>query len=183
MRILAVDPSLTGTGICLGDTHPTDPSAPYVCTIKPPAKLDSIQRLRFIRDVVADYIRDGISHPVDLIVMEGPAYGTQGSKGQSGHHERAGLWWMLREAYDLRDIPVAIVTPTSLKMYATGKGNAPKDDVLIQAVRRLPIQLMNNNEADSATMWCMAADHYGMPLVQMPQEHRRGLEKIQWPTL
>lgn len=180
MRILAVDPSLTGTGTCIGDAGPV---VPYVSTIKAPAKLDSIQRLRYIRDIVADDCREAASHPVELVVMEGPAYTTQGSKGQAGHHERAGLWWMLRESYDLRDLPAVIIPPTSLKKYATGKGNASKDEVLIQAVRRLPIQLTNNNEADAAIMWCMAADHYGAPLVQMPAAHRAALDAIDWPEL
>lgn len=173
MRFLAVDPSLTGTGWCYGTLGTV---APVVGTVEPPAKLDDIQRLRFIRDSIADLMVPG---GLELLVMEAPAFSSRTGKP----HERAGLWWMIREAADLRDIPVALPTPGQLKKYATGKGGAHKDVVLIQAVRRLPIQLTNNNEADAAVMWCMAADHYGTPLVQMPAAHRAALDAIDWPEL
>lgn len=175
LRILAVDPSLTGTGWCYGGTdHAGTP--PAVGTVEPPSGLDDIQRLRFIRDIVANLLHDG---GAGLLMMEAPAFSSRTGKP----HERAGLWWMIRETADLRDIPVATVTPGQLKKYATGKGGADKDTVLIQAVRRFPIQLMNNNEADASVMWCMAADHYGAPLVQMPAAHRVALDAVDWPAL
>lgn len=168
--VVALDPSLTGFGMA---------TTGRAFTFKPPKGLDGIQRLRCLRDEVA--AAWGSLHGAPLyIVMEGPAYGTQGTKAQAGHHERAGLWWMIREAVDLRDLPITIVPPTSLKKYATGKGNAPKDEVLIQAVQRLPIQVLNNNEADAAVMYAMAMDHLGSPIAAMPAKHREALQAVQW---
>ena len=76
---------------------------------------------------------------------------------------------------------VVEIPPTSRAKYATGKGNAGKAAVLAEAIRRLGYQGHSNDEADALWLYAMAADHYGFPLVAMPEVNRSALDKIVWP--
>jgi crossover junction endodeoxyribonuclease RuvC len=121
----------------------------------------------------------------DVVAVEGPSYGS-GTKGrQSGHHERAGLWWLVTHTL-LRasGTPFAVIPPASAKKYASGKGNCGKADMLIAAVRRMPgVDVKDDNEADALWIASMAADRYGCALVAMPQANRAALEAVEWPGL
>lgn len=115
----------------------------------------------------------------DLAVIEDYAYGTS-NNGTAAIHEWGGVarLWLHRHG-----IPYVLVSPTTLKMYATGKGNAPKDDVFAAALRRCP-DIQNNDAADAWWLWQMAAAHYDLTgAIPMPEQHRRALEKVEWPDL
>ena len=87
------------------------------------------------------------------------------------------------------------IPPASLKMYATGKGNASKDAVLAAAIRRYPdVEFDGNDAADALILAAMGADHLGFPLVSktpsgrksratLPARNREALGKIDWPLL
>lgn len=51
--------------------------------------------------------------------------------------------------------PTLLLTPAALKKYATGKGNAGKELMLVEAVKRLGYDGHDNNEADA--LWLAAA--------------------------
>ncbi|NUS59160.1 MAG: hypothetical protein HOV66_30530, partial [Streptomycetaceae bacterium] len=77
---------------------------------------------------------------------------------------------------------VVEVTTGGVKKYATGKGNAGKDEVLAAVVRRYPdVEVSNNNEADALVLRAMGCDHLGQPLAVVPQTHRAALDKVAWP--
>jgi len=164
VKIIGIDLSLRSTGIA-GDG--------WADRIGPPAKLLGIGRLRYIRSAVLDYAR-----PADLVVLEGPSYGSAGA----GQHERAGCWWLVYDAVAAIDIPVAVVPPACRARYACGRGNASKDEVLTAAVRRYPdVDITNNDEADALILAAMGADHIGQPWVTVPALHRKGLDGCAWP--
>jgi Holliday junction resolvasome RuvABC endonuclease subunit len=121
----------------------------------------------------------------DVVAVEGPSYGSGTNGRQSGHHERAGLWWLVTHTLLRRQaIPFAVITPASCKKFASGKGNCGKADMLIAAIRRLPdVDVKDDNEADALWLAAMAADRYGCPLVTMPQAHRAALDVVDWPAL
>lgn len=121
----------------------------------------------------------------DVVAVEGPSYGSGTNGRQSGHHERAGLWWLVTHTLLRRQaIPFAVVAPASLKRWGTGKGNASKDAVLIAAIRRFPgVDVTDNNEADALFLAAAAADWYGCPLVTMPTVQRAALEAVEWPLI
>lgn len=112
----------------------------------------------------------------DLAVIEGPSYGSKGA----GTWDRAGLWWMVVDSLLGNHIPVAIVPPTCRARYATGKGNADKDLVLAETVRRFD-RVLGNDEADALILAAMGCDWLGSPVVTMPAAHRTGLDKVAWP--
>lgn len=167
-KVLGLDLSLTSPGLAGNG---------WADTLKPPAKLRGVERMGWIRGAITDRYLTGVA----LVVVEGPSYGNQA--GQSGHHERAGLWWLIRYTLHRRAVPVAVVSPASLKMYATGRGNAGKDDVLREVTRRFDWFQGDNNAADATILHTMGADHLGHPPVGMPKTNRNALAKCDWPDL
>jgi crossover junction endodeoxyribonuclease RuvC len=164
VKVIGVDLSLRSTGVA-GDG--------WADRIVPPAKLLGIGRLRYIRSAVLNYAR-----PADFIVLEGPSYGSTGA----GQHERAGLWWLVYDALTAVDLPVAVVPPACRARYATGRGNATKDAVLLAAARRYPhVDIDGNDEADALILAAMGADHLGEPWAIVPALHRKGLDGCAWP--
>src|SRR5690606_27950883 len=118
----------------------------------------------------------------DLVVVEGPSHG---HARQGGQHDRAGLWWLIVEALAaVQEVPVAEVPPATLKRYATGKGNADKDSVLLAVARRWPhVEIVGNDTADALALAAMGADHLGQPIAAMPATHRAALDKVDWPEV
>lgn len=164
-RVVGVDPSLTATGIATRDGCST-------ITTKPGGWASDLHRLQFIAAAVRTVARDA-----DLVVIEGLAFMSKNGKAS----DRAGLHWLIRDRLDAAGVRVAVVTPTARAKYATGKGNAGKDAVLIEVVRRLPIHVADNNEADAAVLLAMGLDHLGEPLAPMPATHRAALDAVVWP--
>src|ERR1035441_4124210 len=173
-RITGLDLSLTSTGfarICGGDT-----ALARLRTLK----RDGHSRLEFLLAEIACRVRDA-----DLVVVEGPSYGSQA--GQKGHHERAGLWWLVTHMLWRQGLPYAVVPPAVVKKYATGAGGglkAGKDQVLAAVIRRYPdVPVDGNDQADALVLAAMGADHLGCPLATVPKEHRAALASVIWPAI
>lgn len=172
MIVVGLDLSLTSTGVArvnglfLGTAS--------VDRIRP--KSTGHERLQQIVETCLT-----LTGSADLIVVEGPSYGSA-SGSQRGHHERAGLWWMVTHALWAADRKVAVASPAAVKTYATGKGNASKDEVLTATVRRfLGVSVSGNDEADALVLAAMGADHLNEPITTMPAGHRKALSKVEWP--
>jgi Holliday junction resolvasome RuvABC endonuclease subunit len=131
-----------------------------------------------------DYLLAGVdawTHDSDLVAMEGPSYGSMSGRG---HHEGAGLWWLVAHRLYRAGRQVAVVSPSALKIYATGRGNAGKDEVLAAVVRRYPAApVEGNDQADALVLAAMCAHHLGSPLVSLPQKQVRALASVDWPAL
>jgi hypothetical protein len=69
-----------------------------------------------------------------------------------------------------------------VKLFATGKGNAPKDVVLTAAIQKLQYAGNDHNEADALWLLEMAVQHYHS-LPPHGEYQDRALEPISWPTL
>ncbi len=168
-KVVGLDLSLTSTGVaCAWPRGAYDTSR-----IKPGEKLRGHQRLALLLDRIGLVATD-----VDLVVVEGPAFGAKGS----AYHQLAGLWWMATHELWKRDVPLAVASPAAVKQYATGRGTAGKDDVLMAVARRFPDFNGGNDEADALVLAAMGADWFGMPLVTIPAAHRKALDKVEWPT-
>ena len=175
MRIVGIDPSLTATGIAATTTN--DPAVTFTETITSPRR--GHERLSRILEEINTWTRIA-----QLVVIEGPAYGSAAGARQQGHHERAGLWWLITHDLWRKHIQVAVVDPVSRIRYATGKGRAGKDEVLAAVIRRYTqIEVANNNEADALVLAAMGAHHAGFPLIEVPATHRIALAKVAWPDI
>lgn len=172
MRIVGLDLSLASTGYAVAQG-----GTATVGTLS--TKLTGYDRLGWLREQILR-----VALPMDqdepaLVLVEGPAYNQQG--GQKGHHERAGLWWLVTWELHRSRLPIAVVSIGSLKIYATGKGNASKDAMMLATARRFEWFDGDNNAADALWLAAMGADHLGMPLVEMPAVNRAALGKVAWP--
>lgn len=163
-RILALDLSLTRTGVCLdGPTH---------CI--PAANLRGMERIdHIVRQVQA------LARGADLVVIEGYSFG---SKGRSVF-DVAELGGCVRFLLHRLGVPYVDVPPATLKKYASGKGNAPKDAMIASAIRRFGFPGSDNNEADSYLLWCMARHAYRQPIAGVPKAQAAVVDAVTWPAL
>lgn len=164
MKVVGLDLSLTATGIarCDGWTE----------TIKTRTE-DGDRRLTVIRD----HIRSIAHTPLaELAVIE----------DLPKHAHGAGITGMVqgtaRVALADLGVPYVLIIPSVLKQYATGKGNATKPDMRMALYQRATLDLRDDNQVDAWWLRAMALDHYGQPVVQVPQSHRAALTKVQWPN-
>lgn len=166
-RVVGIDPSLTATGVAhwWGELH----------TYTPRKGLTGVARIRDIRAQLYT-----CTQSADFVVIEGPAYSRQLG---AGHHEAAGLWWAIVDLVHTRGTPYAVVPPTTLKRYATGKGNATKPDMRVAWLKRTGEDVRDDNAVDAAWLRAMGMNHLGCPVVEVPNTHRAALGKVAWPEV
>jgi crossover junction endodeoxyribonuclease RuvC len=170
-RVIGLDLSLTSTGFATPDG---------ACRITSKgSRGDSItQRHERLNRLLLRIME--LAHEADLVVIEQPAY----SRTQGSQHDRSGLWWLVVDALLYRSVTVVEVAPTARARYATGRGNASKDEVLAAVVRRYPdVAINGNDEADAYVLMAMGLDHLGCPVVEVPKAHRAALDKVDWPEV
>ena len=178
--VIGIDPSLTGTGIAVLRTASViEPSA--TCTIGSKGHRDDtftarLQRLEQLTDQITEHAAGA-----ELAVIEYPTL-SQGRQG--GHLDRHGLWWMILARLHDWEVPVAVVTASARACYATGRGNAAKDQVLAAVVRRYPtVDVQDNHQADALVLASIGARHLGVPVEEsLPRTHLRALDKVAWPA-
>ena len=177
MRIVGLDLSLTATGVAIVSSRVT------VHTVTSKGSKDATldQRAERLAGLVGDTLygaRCGaLGVKADLVVIEQPAF----SRTTGHHHDRSGLWWLVVDAMRVNSFPVVEVTPSGLKKYATGRGNAGKDEVLLAVARRFPdVEVTNNNEADALVLAAMGARYLGRPIDDMPKSHLTALDAVRW---
>lgn len=172
MNVLALDLSLTSTGIAL-----TSGATDKVTT-------NAADRL----EVRLEQIVNGIGwaldscctdkQAADLVVIEDMVTASKFAGSVAPVHGAVRLWlWKL-------PLPVALVAPASLKLYATGKGNSNKDAMGIAAMKRAGVDFSGRpDECDAWWLRAMALDAYGEAMFDMPAAQRATLEKVKWPDV
>jgi crossover junction endodeoxyribonuclease RuvC len=138
-KILGIDPSLTGTGcvyLVNGKLHEkklikTKPSGEN--------RVTEIKRLQEIRDACC-------LDEVEMVVMEGMAFM---ARNTTSLMQLAGLNYLIRDQLVKNKIPFIIVAPTTLKKFISGKGNAPKDQMMMEVYKRYGVTLTNDNLCDA----------------------------------
>ncbi|WP_159622689.1 hypothetical protein [Ruania rhizosphaerae] len=187
--IVGIDPSLTATGIARIDTDDQLHVDVWTITTKGSAQATLEERLERLRDIVdqawnatTGYGPTGDQHPqqpqADLVLIETPAM----SKSNTGTSMLNGLFWMLVN-HLADDVPLVPVGIGQLKRYATGKGTAAKDAVLLDVARRYPhVDVRDNNQADALVLAAMGAEHTGHPIADLPKTHTDALTKVAWPN-
>ncbi|MEU5426913.1 hypothetical protein AB0H73_15095 [Streptomyces olivoreticuli] len=177
--VIGLDPSLASCGIAGAD---------WAEALRP-KKLSGHDRLAWLLAEVTDRAK-----LADLVVIEGPAYGQQ---LQAGHHERAGLWWMLTHSLWRRGIPYAVANPHNRTIYATGVAN-PAQGHPKEKRARIAKGVVHSFVAEQLGIWCEGAGRYdaadaavfaamgldwlGYPPLPLPQQQRRALDTVHWPV-
>lgn len=181
-HFVGIDPSLSATGVATIRPHDPIPIRVRLVESKPVPNAKYPHTLARIRRLAGDIVRtvrDGAEDgDIIIVVMEGPIFGQ--STGQ--YHTRAGLWWILYHLLE-KFSGFAVIEPTKLKRYVTGKGNAPKDLVFASVIRNFPsVGVVDNNEADALGLAAMAARQFGFPMEPSVQRVTpNALEGVDWP--
>lgn len=176
--VIGIDASLNSLGIAGAD---------WADAIRHPG-LTGHARIDYLRREVADRTK-----AADLVVIEDIARGAKGS----AVHQLAGLWWVLTTELHRRGIPFAVANPQSRYTYATGVANPAREEprdkrarickgmVCSFVVEQLGIWCEGPGKydaADAAVFAAMGLDWLGYPLIKLPQQQRRALEGVHWPT-
>lgn len=158
--VCGLDLSLTGTGIA---------TRTGTLTVKP-GDLRGLSRLAYIRGYVCGAV-DGCT----LVAVEGPAYSR--ALG-AGHHEAAGLWWMVASDLTTAGLRVIVVPPSVLKKYATGRGNATKADMRVALLTRTGFDLRDDNQVDATWLRYLGLDYLGHPVLKLPADQHLAVNKV-----
>lgn len=114
----------------------------------------------------------------DLVVVEGYAFGAKAARERMGE-----LGGVVRLALHQNEIPWVEVQPTALKKFVTGKGNAPKDHIMLEAYKRWKIDVPTTDEADAVGLALMGATAcYGLD-TELPKVNLEALSKVDWPGI
>jgi crossover junction endodeoxyribonuclease RuvC len=174
VKVVGLDLSLTSTGVAVATP---DGAITDRITTKPVPNATLTDRAERIARIVVAVLQHVTF--ADLVVIEGPSYGST----TPHQHDRAGLWWQVVGRLWQRDYPLVEVPPSTRMRYATGRGNAGKDDVLSAVIRRYPhIDVNGNDEADSLILAAMGIRHLGAPLeASLPATHLAAMTAVKWP--
>lgn len=176
--VLGLDLSLTSTGWA----RTLDGGEVELGRLRPPAAMRDGMRLAWIRRALTTVIvtpGDPPVCPYTLIVIEALPSGSHTKFDMSGiamvHAVTRLILW--DAGVDATWMPQAKV-----KVFATGKGNASKDEVLLAASRRLGYEGSSNDEADALWMMHMGLCHVGEPCesLALPLAHTRALDGVEW---
>ncbi|MGG7510871.1 hypothetical protein [Plantibacter sp. YIM 135249] len=175
-NVVGIDLSLTSTGLAIWDGESVRTSV-----IKSKTDAGTVESFLDRTAGIASAIENEADlHASDLIVIEGLSMHSK----SSSLDKIFGNWWLcLSQLAPQVDSPVVIVTPSQRAMYATGKGNASKDTVLLAVARRYPdVPIKDNNEADALVLAAMGARWLGDPLEgSLPGDHVAAMNKVRWP--
>lgn len=117
-----------------------------------PKLLKGVQRLSFIESVVLNLLEE--SNASNLI-MEGYAMGARGRVFNLGE-----LGGVIKLAAFMKDIPVLIVPPMTLKKWVTGKGNASKDQMLAAVKSKWYKEVESDDVADAVALYYFGEFYY-----------------------
>lgn len=181
MSIIAgIDPSLTSTGIAV-----LIDGLPELITstgIKGHDADNYRTRSRRVRAVCRAVIQRLPTQP-DLVVIEGPAYGTH----LGSAFDRSGLWHGIYAALDAKHTPIAVVAPQTRSRFATGRGRAPKADVTAAVHDWWPGYrhlITDSDRADALVLAAIGALRLNQPTpFHAKDRHHQALNAIDWPEV
>lgn len=183
--VAGLDPSLTSFGVALVSVDGVRSKA-----LSP--KQTGVARLAWFRDQLFDAITvlEDVDSGApfqqvwvpDLVVVEGYAYG----KGAQAH-QIGELGGVVRLALHDAGLPWVEVPPAKLKKFVTGKGNAKKDTVRLEAFKRFGFEARTVDEVEAVCLALMGWVGAGFPpkanLTKLPKANLSVLEDIEWPTI
>lgn len=136
--ILGIDPSLTHTGLVVLD----DGKVVLFETIETFPKEDMQVRLMKIRNRVGEIMME---KTVDCCVLEGYAYSSRAAHSALLHE----LGGILKMIFHDANTPFYVVSPLSLKKFATGQIKSDKNVIMKEVLKRWGFDSQTDHEADA----------------------------------
>lgn len=162
MKIVSLDLSLTGTGICVVDADASSLILLDVGTIKTTPKDGGLYQ-RF--DLILEKLHTaGTFDPKNtvLIGIEGYAFG----KSDRGLLDRAELRGVILHKLHLLQIPHISIAPQSMKKFVSGSGNLKKNMIPMHVQQKFAteflaagIELRDDNQADAVGLAAMTFEY------------------------
>lgn len=171
--VIAVDPSLTSIGLAHGVGPLVRPQ-----TLKPKASMRGAERIAWIRKQIQAVVDISEGGDERVAIIEGPAFAQ--SSQSSRAYEMGGAGWAIRMVWHDAKIPWIEAPPSTLKMFATGKGNSGKAEMVSELAKRSGFTFSTDDEADALALYCLARELKGLghALGQLPQLNLRALKGV-----
>lgn len=166
-RIVAVDPSLTSTGICRSDGTTFD------IATKPDQFDHPMDRINHIATSAYRQALDA-----DLVVIEGAMMAARVGP------ETMFLHGLIRYLLRAADIPYVDIAGASRQKYACGSSKDRGKDAVLAAAIRAGSDCTTNDSADAFWLWRIATDAYGPADADLPTYRREVLFRYSpWPQI
>lgn len=143
MKSLGLDLSMVNTGVSLLEDGKLVLKESIITKKRGDTPREEVTRLKGIVNNIITIVDE---HQPDIVAIEGLAFMSRNTTALS---QLSALNYMVRVALVERNISFIIVAPTSLKKFATGKGNAQKDEVMLSLYKKYGVSLTDNNQADA----------------------------------
>ena len=174
MNIVGLDLSLTATGVC-------DTEGRLHTIVNDDARKPMGERLTLIRRELGELVANA-----EIFVVEGVFVGQNNNTLKLGkvHGVVEQLAWTW-------SIPIAFVSPFTLKKFATGKTSSDKSAMAVAAWRLAQVQ-GNDNEIDAWWLRFAGQVHYGDTMVDWPAaqveaingfDKKTNQPKVEWPAI
>lgn len=166
LTVAGIDLSITRTGIAKPDGT--------LVSVSPPNALDGYRRHRHIAEQVAIHVAGA-----DVIVLEGYALGF-GSRMPNTLVSLAEIGGVVRTMLTRRGHVLVVIPPAKLKLFAVGKGNATKPQMLeaaeiLTADQAPELRPSNHDEADAYWLRRAGVSRYVLGVVPL------ALADVTWP--
>lgn len=168
MNLLALDLSLVSTGFC------SDKKMGIIATTEKGPK-----RLDLISSTIADTVKE---EEIDVVIIEGYSFASRSGQafsiGELGGVVRTTLYRM--------GVPFIEIPPTCRAKFATGKGNASKNEVVSSISAKTGIIFRNPGADDQCDAWIlleMAKTYLGISSIDWPKVNKDALDKVDWSPL
>jgi Holliday junction resolvasome RuvABC endonuclease subunit len=168
MRMMGLDLSLTSTGYSI------DRETGIIST-----KTKGPERLSIISNEIIDLIAIKL---VDIVIVESYSFASRNSQahsiGELGGAVRMRLWEC--------GIPYIDIPPTCRAKFATGKGNASKNEVISSISAKTNIVWSGPGADDRCDAWIleqMGLAYIGKSHYDWPEDNLSSLKKINWEDL
>lgn len=133
--VMGIDPSLTSTGLVVLE------NGNLILHEILEVKEKGIARLLTLQNILEGRL---FAYKPDLVVVEGYAFARSNQAHQMGE-----LGGMIRMLLTQKRVPWLEVAPTQVKKFATGKGNAAKELILMNVLKRWGVEFQVSDEADA----------------------------------
>lgn len=142
MNVLGLDVSLAATGYCFLDEE----NAKIVESgVVRPVGMNGVVRLGFIESKVLNLVKN---HGAKVAAIEGYAFSAHAAYS----HELGEACGLIKLALFKGGYSTRIISPSTLKKFVTGKGNAKKNEMLLKVYKRWGVEFADDNEADAYSL-------------------------------
>ena len=168
MKLLGLDLSLTSTGYCF------DGESGVIAT-----GLLGTERLEAVKDDISNLL---LANKIDCVLLEGYSFASRSGQAFSIGE----LGGVIRLLIHNLGIKLIEIPPTCRAKFATGKGNASKNEVISAISARTGIVWGNPGADDKCDAWIleeMGLARLGKQRYSWPDVNMSALEKIDWTPL